>query len=49
MPFDLPHQLLKDRLVGEAVEEFFWSASDNAFRGNDILEPPKWIEENAGF
>jgi hypothetical protein len=32
---------LKDRLVGEVVGEFFWSASDNPFRGNDILEPPE--------
>jgi hypothetical protein len=32
---------LKDRLVGEAVGEFFWNSSDNPFRGNDILEPPE--------
>lgn len=31
--------VLKDRLVGEAVGEAFWGASDNPFRGNDILEP----------
>ena len=31
--------VLKDRLVGEAVGEAFWSASENPFRGNDILEP----------
>ena len=30
--------VLKDRLVGEAVGEFFWGASENPFRGNDILE-----------
>ena len=36
---------LKDRLIGEAVGEFFWNAADNPFRGNDILEPPKMDEQ----
>jgi hypothetical protein len=31
--------LLKNRLVGEAVGEYFWNASENPFRGNEILEP----------
>jgi hypothetical protein len=37
------HASLKDRLVGEAVGEFFWNAADNPFRGNDVLEPPEKV------
>lgn len=36
------HAWLKNREVGEAIGEFFFSAEKNPFRGNELLLPKNW-------